>query len=126
MGPSRHKSIARYTDITFEGISTRDYVSLCVFLISSDSRTGKWDRILPNDRFTISDEFTWSNEVYQGKMRSYCKTLPESPTSAPSSMPSCHHRTYLILFQRSIVFCLFTGSVFLEHLMLKQPLIIQD
>merc|ERR1711862_249944 len=88
MGPSRHKSIARYTDITFEGISTGDYVSLCVFLISSDSRTGKWDRILPNYRFTISDEFTWSNEVYQGKMRSYCKTLPESPTSAPSSMPS--------------------------------------
>ena len=60
---------------------------MCVFLMSS-GRTGKWDEILPNDRFSISGEFTWSNGSTSGSMRSYCKTLPEPPTAAPSFSPT--------------------------------------
>ena len=61
---------------------------MCVFIMSSDSRTGKWDDVLPNDRFEISDEFTWSDSNYSGRMRSYCKTLPEPPTAAPTQSPT--------------------------------------
>eukprot|EP00546_Thalassionema_frauenfeldii_P000288 CAMPEP_0178931966 /NCGR_PEP_ID=MMETSP0786-20121207/22275_1 /TAXON_ID=186022 /ORGANISM="Thalassionema frauenfeldii, Strain CCMP 1798" /LENGTH=540 /DNA_ID=CAMNT_0020609045 /DNA_START=216 /DNA_END=1835 /DNA_ORIENTATION=+ len=88
--PSLHKSIDRYTDITIgANPSSGDYLSVCVFLASgSDQRTGNWDDILPLDRFTTSELFTWSDGRIEGQMRSYCKTLPEPPTSTPSLTPS--------------------------------------
>ena len=82
------QSIPRYTDIEV-GMNSIDggYMSMCVF-VSSDSRNGKWNNVLPDDRFTISDEFTWSNGSTSGKMRSYCKTMPEPPTPSPSASPT--------------------------------------
>jgi hypothetical protein len=63
---------------------------MCVFLISSDLRTGRWDEILPSEGFTVSgEEFTWSHMSTSGQMRSYCKTLlPEQLTSAPTMAPT--------------------------------------
>ena len=62
---------------------------MCVFLISSDSRTGRWDELLPSEGFNVSgEEFTWSHMSTSGQMRSYCKTLPEQSTSAPTASPT--------------------------------------
>ena len=84
------QSIPRFTDITFGAnpLTSGDEIVMCAILISSDGRTGKWDQILPNQRFTVSDEFEMTNGQITAKMRSYCKILPEPPTAAPSPAPT--------------------------------------
>jgi len=86
--PSRHKDIDRYTDITI-GANSIDggYITMCV-LLSTDNRTGNWDKYFPSNRFTVSEEFVFTSDRATGGMRSYCKTLPEPPTPAPSAPPT--------------------------------------
>jgi len=89
--PTKYKSIDRYTDITVGANSiTGDYISICVILSTDYRRTGNWNKILPNEGFKVSDEFAFTrpNGRNVGKMRSYCKTSPEPPTAAPSSVPT--------------------------------------
>merc|ERR1712226_71407 len=88
--PNRHKLIDRFTEIEFAANSIDGVATMCVFLQSSDSRTGKWDEKLPSDRFSVSGEFSWSNGSTSGRMRSYCKILSNesSISQKPSSLPS--------------------------------------
>ena len=60
---------------------------MCV-LLSTDNRTGNWDKHFPSNRFTVSEEFVYTSDRATGGMRSYCKTLPEPPTQAPSAPPT--------------------------------------
>jgi len=87
--PSKHKTIHRFSDITV-GANPIDgnYVSVCVFVEPGKGRNGKWEDILPDYSFEASGEFNWSNEQYAGTMKSYCKTLPEPPTFAPTIAPT--------------------------------------
>merc|ERR1719242_3026466 len=63
-------------------------VTLCAFIVT-DSRDGQWDQELPGDRFAVSSStFKFTDGRITGTMRSYCKILPEPPTTMPSSVPT--------------------------------------
>lgn len=83
------QSIAINTKVSLEATSVDSgYVLVCAFIVA-DSRTGKWNEELPNDRFAVSDNyFTFEDGNVVGKMYSYCKTLPEPPTPSPTSNPT--------------------------------------
>lgn len=52
--------------------------------MENDPKHGGWNTFLPTDRFEVSEKFTFGNTYY---MRSYCKTLPEPPTTSPTIRP---------------------------------------
>merc|ERR1712150_171539 len=79
--PNLLQRIAKNTAISVEASSSgTEPVTLCVFLMQNDYRTGNWDGKLPNLGFVkTSTAFTFSNLP----MDSYCKDFPEAPTPSP-------------------------------------------
>lgn len=85
--PSRHKTIPRYSDITIGANPVDQDVSICA-IVTTDSRTGKWNEKLPPLKFTASNEFNWGKDNIQGKFISYCLTLPQPDTPSPTAAPT--------------------------------------
>lgn len=98
--PSLHKSIARGTNIAFEGIPNEGgEVSVCAFVEPRRGRSGRWDELLPADGFTPSDYFAWNNNDSEGFI-SYCKTLRSS--DAPMNTPGLNGDPIIIGLQDQV------------------------